>query len=473
MIKKRTLRTIILSFVFLTLVTGLTSFLYINFFSSIDTSEIDLYYDLLTKEGQRSPDLILDLGVGDSDDLQTAVDRIKKAMALKDYDIWVSLHAGETPPAYIERKGPFLTIYFSTHVKLLREKINVLVHEIGHVYVWGLKGGIPKGYDEEKIVDCSGVFLGLGIPVLNGFTDITTFSGTGEYRTEKKFYGYLTPDEFGYLLARYCQENGIDKGNAAAFLNSSGKKYFARGCNYLSRRASLPVKDDAQKTGAFWCPKCGHFNRVDISIKIDGIRCENCAWEKKWGFGEGVCFESLSVLDRKVFFFLNDKMSCPIADSAIRFFMKVPGRYIIIPGFFLLLFSRRKYLKNTAMIMLSSIAVTGFAYETIKFAIKRPRPFLALENVRLVVGAYQGYSFPSGHAAIIFCIATVMAMRYPNLKYPALAMAVIVSLSRVYLGLHYPSDVIAGGILGVSIAYFVAASGNVLETGKKRTGKGK
>ena len=490
MIKRKTLRAIVSILAVSALLVIAASWIYGNFFSDIDTEEIDLYYDLLSKEGQQSPDFILDLGVREGDDFQIAVDRVKKAMALKDYDIWLSSHGGHTPPAYIEKKGSFLTIYFSTHVKLLREKIDVLVHEIGHVYVRALKGGVPKNYDEEKIVDASGVFLGLGIPVLNGFTDVTSIVGSGEYRTEKKFYGYLKPDEFGYLLARYCRENGIYPGNAAAFLNSSGRKYFVRGCNYIIRKEGPAEKTAEKKQGAFWCPECGQLRYVDVSEKISGIKCANCGWSRNvGGFGAVsfsfttacadfiygsfpekllLCQEYLSGVDRAVFFFFNKTIANPVCDIVVKFFLKVPGKYIIIPVVFIFLFSKRKYFKNTALIVLASYTVTNFAYTALKYAVKRPRPFLLMEDVRLIAGTHQGYSFPSGHSAISFCLATVIAMRYPQMRYIAFIAAALVALSRMYLGVHYPSDVTVGAFLGVLIGYLVTSAGNTVESGGKR-----
>ncbi len=493
MIKKKALRTFVLAAFFLALAAISISWVYGNFFLEIDTGEIDLCYELLLKKGTASSDLILDLGVRESSDLQLAVDRIKKAMALKDYDIWLSYHGDSTPPAYIERKGPFLTIYFSTQIEQLREKINVLIHEIGHVYVWGL-GGIPSGYDEEKVVDSSGVFLGLGIPVLNGFTDVTSIGGMGEYRKEKKFYGYLTPDEFGYLMARYCAENGVYDGNVSAFLNHSGRKYFSRGRNYLARNNPGLRGEGTKKTGAFWCPECGQFNRIDISSKISVLRCSNCAWEKRPGFSAwdifmggrlaefihgpllvklSKCAEALSTAEINVFRSVNTGLANPVCDSAVKFFTRVPVRYFMIPAVFLFIFSKRKYLKGTALALLASSAVTAFICDFLKETFKRPRPFLSLEDVRLIEGVYPGYSFPSGHAMWAFSVAAVMTVRYPRTGYVFILLAVAVAVSRVYLGLHYPGDVAAGALIGWFCGYAVAVYGFPGETAKKKKQKEK
>jgi undecaprenyl-diphosphatase len=66
---------------------------------------------------------------------------------------------------------------------------------------------------------------------------------------------------------------------------------------------------------------------------------------------------------------------------------------------------------------------------------------------------YDYQSFPSGHATTAFSLAAVIAFLWPKAFWPAVAFAVIVSLSRVFLGEHYPTDVTAGAVLGVLGAY--------------------
>ena len=62
------------------------------------------------------------------------------------------------------------------------------------------------------------------------------------------------------------------------------------------------------------------------------------------------------------------------------------------------------------------------------------------------------YSFPSGHATVSFACATVLALAVPRLRLPLFALATLISFSRVYVGVHYPFDVLAGAALGVAIA---------------------
>jgi undecaprenyl-diphosphatase len=62
------------------------------------------------------------------------------------------------------------------------------------------------------------------------------------------------------------------------------------------------------------------------------------------------------------------------------------------------------------------------------------------------------YSFPSGHAMVSFACATVLALAVPRLRWQLYALATLISFSRVYVGVHYPLDVLAGAVLGVAIA---------------------
>ncbi len=66
-------------------------------------------------------------------------------------------------------------------------------------------------------------------------------------------------------------------------------------------------------------------------------------------------------------------------------------------------------------------------------------------------------AFPSGHTLTYFSLATVFAARYPELRWPLAAGGVVVGLSRIYLGEHYPSDVLAGAALGTGAGLLVAA----------------
>ncbi len=89
--------------------------------------------------------------------------------------------------------------------------------------------------------------------------------------------------------------------------------------------------------------------------------------------------------------------------------------------------------------------------ETVKALTDRARPFVILEDVRVIGWREPGLSFPSGHTAQVFFIATFLS-RYFEFSFWAIfvlyGIAVLVGLTRMYVGAHYPRDVVAGALLG-------------------------
>ncbi len=91
----------------------------------------------------------------------------------------------------------------------------------------------------------------------------------------------------------------------------------------------------------------------------------------------------------------------------------------------------------------------------IKLAVRRPRP--VLEGLPPLGGAPSSLSFPSAHALSSFAVATAM-FRVDPATAGALLVALAISLGRPYLGMHYPSDVLAGAVLGVLLGLIVPLS---------------
>lgn len=117
---------------------------------------------------------------------------------------------------------------------------------------------------------------------------------------------------------------------------------------------------------------------------------------------------------------------------------------------------------------LAGLATTGIVVG-VKHAVRRPRPYYAEPGIvsrseTYYPGGKVSYSFPSGHAAMSFAIATSVSLSAPEwyVIVPAVGWATAVSVSRPWLGVHYPSDIAAGAVVGAGVAVLVHALGDAI-----------
>jgi membrane-associated phospholipid phosphatase len=98
----------------------------------------------------------------------------------------------------------------------------------------------------------------------------------------------------------------------------------------------------------------------------------------------------------------------------------------------------------------------------LKNVVARTRPYDVIEGLTSLVGAQKDYSFPSGHTGSAFAAAVVMFLGLPKkCGIPILVFACLMGLSRLYVGVHYPSDVLGGALIGTGIALFTYWFGTV------------
>ncbi|MEE9224606.1 MAG: phosphatase PAP2 family protein [Bacteroidota bacterium] len=117
--------------------------------------------------------------------------------------------------------------------------------------------------------------------------------------------------------------------------------------------------------------------------------------------------------------------------------------------------AERKFDEDTGVVLVATEAGTFLLTTALKVLIQRERPSQTLRNVRGPhLSSVTGYSFPSIHAAISFAIATTLSYRYPRpaVYLPSFLWATLVGYGRIYLGVHYPSDVLVGAAIGIAVA---------------------
>tara|TARA_B100001250_G_scaffold123071_1_gene104501 strand:+ start:65 stop:643 length:579 start_codon:yes stop_codon:yes gene_type:complete len=164
----------------------------------------------------------------------------------------------------------------------------------------------------------------------------------------------------------------------------------------------------------------------------------------------------LENIDRKILYLINDSLSNPIFDL---FFVTITNEDLwaipVIIGIIILAFKGG----NRARIAIGlTLIATGLSdltvVEVIKPAIARLRPSHTLgDTINILIGKGGKYGFVSAHAANIFCATTILSYFYDQWKRPLFFLALSVSISRVYVGVHYPGDVLFGGLYGYGMAW--------------------
>ncbi|NLJ70703.1 MAG: phosphatase PAP2 family protein [Clostridiaceae bacterium] len=157
--------------------------------------------------------------------------------------------------------------------------------------------------------------------------------------------------------------------------------------------------------------------------------------------------------DEDLLYFFQKITEHPLLDKFFIFYTSLGNKgYLWIAIGLILIFFKKT--RKTGILLLISLLISHLLNTLVlKTLIDRPRPYEVLPNVRMVIGKVDETSFPSGHSATAFGSAFVIFLRERGwLRWTALAMAILMAFSRLYVGVHYPSDVLAGSIVGILIA---------------------
>src|SRR3972149_5387557 len=188
--------------------------------------------------------------------------------------------------------------------------------------------------------------------------------------------------------------------------------------------------------------------------------------------------DAITRFDIELFRLINSVWTSPFLDSFMVYVtskMNFLGAIIVAAVLIWILGKRQDRLG--LVILVAVVLLSDFASNTFKHLFERIRPCSAFEGVRLLVGCGGSFSMPSGHATNIFAAMVFLSARYRRFWPAFIFIAFVVAYSRVYVRVHFPSDVIAGAFLGrvIALLFFSAERGSlrawlvaVLEAGRKR-----
>lgn len=163
----------------------------------------------------------------------------------------------------------------------------------------------------------------------------------------------------------------------------------------------------------------------------------------------------LSLIDKKLMKLINKNMKSKFMDKFMVTFTNL-GSLLFVCSFTLALiaFGDEKVRKAGIELAVTLILSQGITY-TLKILLGRERPYNVLKDINTYNIILKDYSFPSGHTSASFSIATIIAFNLSRLAILALLGALIVGISRVYLAVHYPTDVLAGMVIGIGSAILI------------------
>jgi len=142
--------------------------------------------------------------------------------------------------------------------------------------------------------------------------------------------------------------------------------------------------------------------------------------------------------------------------TPVMLFVTGIGNFGAVWLFMAMLLAFRRSSRGQGLLLLIAILFCGGIGECIKHAVMRPRPFLQIPDLILLGPVPHSFSFPSGHTICAFALAFIVWRLYRGwVRILVMALAVVMAFSRLYLGAHYPTDVLAGGVVAYLGSAFV------------------
>lgn len=169
--------------------------------------------------------------------------------------------------------------------------------------------------------------------------------------------------------------------------------------------------------------------------------------------------ERIVEFDTYLFFLLNYKAQNVVLDLLMPIltnldYWRIP---IVLLAMSLLVFGNKRGRIAVLLLILGITLSDQVCNNVFKPLVGRVRPCNVLDNVNLLINCTKSFSFPSSHATNIFTGMIIFSFIYPKLRIGLLIFAALVAYSRVYVGVHYPFDILAGTVLGILCAFTIIA----------------
>jgi undecaprenyl-diphosphatase len=153
--------------------------------------------------------------------------------------------------------------------------------------------------------------------------------------------------------------------------------------------------------------------------------------------------------DLKWIFFFNSKLKCRFLDRVLPVVTYIGSAAVTVSICFLMIGLGSNSTRHIGFEAMLSLVLSHTIVQALKRNVCRKRPNEVLLKINTFKVPIDLYSFPSGHTTAVFAIAATISIQIPILAFLVLPIAFIVGLSRLYVGVHYPTDVIVGIFIAV------------------------
>jgi undecaprenyl-diphosphatase len=159
----------------------------------------------------------------------------------------------------------------------------------------------------------------------------------------------------------------------------------------------------------------------------------------------------------RLFLYINHKLHHAFVQYILNIITHVGGAaFTIVTTLSIAIFAGGE-LGKTGWQAFAALAFSHVPVAIIKRLYPRLRPYLVLPRTNIGKQMLKDHSFPSGHTTAVFASATPFILAFPMIGFILIPVAFVVAFSRIYLGLHYPSDCAAGMIIGTGAGYLCTA----------------